>query len=222
MSETPHEEPRLFDLPLESSSSDPAPPTPSRRSRRAREESEGPEPLPLFEPEEAAPSDAFEPETDEPVSYARPRPVPPASPAPPTAGLGARARGGLGDLAILAGVGVVAAAGARALEAPIGWSQLPALLGFLLSWSFVYYVVALAFWGQTPGMAWAGVVARTTDDEPLSFGQTARRWAATWLTWALAGLPGLLALGGRSFADRASGSLTFEQAEVDSAQELVA
>ena len=56
----------------------------------------------------------------------------------------------------------------------------------------------------------AGLVARTGTSEPLSFGQTAQRWVATWLTWALAGLPGLLALSGRSLADRLSGSRTYE------------
>ena len=80
---------------------------------------------------------------------------------------------------------------------------------FLLAWSFLYFVVSLAFWGQTPGMAWAGLIARVGESEPLSFGQTARRWAATWLTWACAGLPGLLAFTGRSLADRMSGSRTY-------------
>ena len=84
------------------------------------------------------------------------------------------------------------------------------LLLFLLAWSFLYFVIALAFWGQTPGMAWAGVIARARAEEPLSFGQTVRRWAGAWLTWALAGLPGLLALTGRSLADRLSDSRTYE------------
>ena len=91
-----------------------------------------------------------------------------------------------------------------------GWVAHAALLLFLLAWSFLYFVVSLAFWGQTPGMAWAGLIARSGASEPLSFGQTAQRWAATWLTWALVGLPGLLALSGRSLADRLSGSRTYE------------
>lgn len=216
MRETPHEDPRLFDLPLAPSSAEGSS---SRRGRRGGAPSEPPESLPLFEAEPEEP--AVEPEGGSEAgsrhsARARPRALPPPPPALPFATLAARARGALGDLAILGSVGTVAVAGARWLDAPVGWAQGPALLAFLLSWSFLYFVVSLAFWGQTPGMAWAGLVARSGVDEPLSFGQTARRWAATWLTWALAGLPGLLALGGRSLADRASGSNTFELGELDS------
>ena len=57
-------------------------------------------------------------------------------------------------------------------------------------------------------MVWAGIVARGEDAEPLAFGQTARRWIGGLLTMALGGLPGLLALSGRSLADRLSGSRT--------------
>ncbi|MGE5234023.1 MAG: RDD family protein [Acidobacteriota bacterium] len=74
--------------------------------------------------------------------------------------------------------------------------------------SFAYAVVPLAFWGQTPGMAWAGIVARTTSGESLSFGQAARRWLGGWITALLGGVPGLLALSGRSLVDRLSGSRT--------------
>ena len=60
-------------------------------------------------------------------------------------------------------------------------------------------------------MLWAGLVARCGASEPLSFGQSVARWLATWLTWLLGGLPGLLALSGRSLVDRLSGSTTFVQ-----------
>jgi hypothetical protein len=137
-------------------------------------------------------------------------PLPRPAAAPPTAPLAPRLRAAAGDLAVLAAVTVLASAGASALEVEVGVRELPGVGLFLLAWSFLYFVVSLAFWGQTPGMVWAGVVARSGVDEPLSFGQTARRWAGTWLTWLAAGLPGLLALGGRSFADRISGSSTYE------------
>ncbi|MEM7480526.1 MAG: RDD family protein [Acidobacteriota bacterium] len=81
---------------------------------------------------------------------------------------------------------------------------------FLVVFSFVYSVVSLAFWGQTPGMAIAGVVARAPGDQPLTFGQTGMRWLGGLLTVALAGLPFLLSLTGRSLADRLSGSETFQ------------
>jgi uncharacterized RDD family membrane protein YckC len=128
----------------------------------------------------------------------------------PTAAIPRRLRAACGDLAILLAAGGVAAVGATLLGAHLGVESLPALLVFLLSFSFLYCVVSLAFWGQTPGMAWTGLIARSEETEPLSFGQTALRWLGHWLTWALLGLPGLLALSGRSLADRLSGSSTYE------------
>lgn len=127
-----------------------------------------------------------------------------------TAAIASRLRAACGDLAILLGVGAVAAVGATLLGAQLSLASVPALLVFLLSFSFLYCVVSLAFWGQTPGMAWCGLIARSEETEPLSFGQTALRWLGHWLTWALLGLPGLLALTGRSLADRLSGSGTYE------------
>ncbi len=94
--------------------------------------------------------------------------------------------------------------------------DLPALGMFVLVFSFVYSVMPLAFWGRTPGMALARVLSRGADGGPLTFGQTALRWLAGLLTVALAGLPLLLslpALGGRSLADRLSGSHTWLQPE---------
>lgn len=211
---TPHEEPRLFDLPLAPTPAGDDEPA-ARRSRRASVPP--PESLPLFPDDESESADGHELEPPAALEAPRrsrersgPRPVPPPASEVPTAGLAARTRAAAGDLAVLGAVGALAAAGARMLGAPITPERLPALGLFLLAWSFLYFVVSLAFWGQTPGMAWAGLVARTGSSEPLSFGQTAQRWAATWLTWALAGLPGLLALSGRSLADRLSGSRTYE------------
>ncbi len=149
-------------------------------------------------------------ERDEPVSDRR------ANPAATPAAIPRRLRASFGDLAILASAGAVAAVGATLLGARLDVGSLPALLVFLLSFSFLYCVVSLAFWGQTPGMAWSGLVARSEETEPLSFGQTALRWLGHWLTWALLGLPGLLALSGRSLADRLSGSCTYESRYSDS------
>ncbi|NJL29066.1 MAG: hypothetical protein HC897_14870 [Thermoanaerobaculia bacterium] len=78
-----------------------------------------------------------------------------------------------------------------------------------LVFSFLYCVVPLAFWGRTPGMVMSHEIARSLDDQPLSFGQTILRWLGALITLALAGLPTLLALiGGRSLADQISGSKT--------------
>lgn len=232
------EEPFLFDLPLSvpppsapSAGDSPRGETPPRRSSRrgARLES-----LPLFgEPEATSAPAASLSESEReplqvafaamPVAAARgpvpvPRPLDRDAPmgderatltATPAA-ISLRLRATFGDLAIFACAGAVAAVGATMLGAELNVGSLPALLVFLLSFSFLYCVVSLAFWGQTPGMAWTGLVARSQETEPLSFGQTALRWLGHWLTWALLGLPGLLALSGRSLADRLSGSRTYE------------
>ena len=93
----------------------------------------------------------------------------------------------------------------------VSWRDVPPLLVFALLFSFLYSVFSLAFWGQTPGMAWAGQLARSVTGEPLTFGQTALRWLGGLLTLLLAGLPLLLALaGGRSLADRISDSKTLQ------------
>jgi uncharacterized RDD family membrane protein YckC len=226
MSHTPHEEPGLFDLPLAPAASDSEASVASTPRRSRRPPPAQPESLPLFgadeldgdadEPLDAPPAAVPEPTRREragagtSVPRSRPVPLPPPAAATPTAPLGARLRGTAGDLAVLAAVTVLATGGASALEVEVGARELPGLGLFLLAWSFLYFVVSLAFWGQTPGMAWAGLVARSGEHEPLSFGQTARRWAGTWLTWIAVGLPGLLALGGRSLADRLSGSSTYE------------
>jgi uncharacterized RDD family membrane protein YckC len=219
MSESPHEDPVLFDLPMAPAAGGTNPP--ARRSHRSA--AERPESLPLFTDEELAggePPEDSEPErvaepphvyhhSAVPVEHPRPVALPPPGPEPETAPLAARLRASAGDLIVIAAVATTAIAGAGALGAPVALDEMPAVAVFLLAWSFVYCVVSLAFWGQTPGMAWAGLVARAARGEPLSFGQTVRRWAATWLTWALAGLPGLLALTGRSLADRLSASRTY-------------
>ncbi len=88
-------------------------------------------------------------------------------------------------------------------------SDWPAGLVFLLTFSFLYAVLPLAFWGRTPGMALAGLRGTSTDGRPMSFRQAVLRWLGSVLTLALAGLPLLLlALGGRSLSDLLSGSTT--------------
>lgn len=214
MTEDPRHEPGLFDLPLE-----PPPPAPARRAARPPGRGES---LPLFSDEEI--DEALGLPFDEPPARAateapaparrpaRPVPVPDPPAAPPLAALSRRGRAAAGDLAVLAAAGVVAAAGARSLDATLGAAELPPLALFVVCFSFVYFVIPLAFWGGTPGMLWAGLVARNAVSEPLSFGQSVMRWLGTWLTWGLGGLPGLLALGGRSLTDRISGSATYELA----------
>jgi uncharacterized RDD family membrane protein YckC len=231
------EEPFLFDLPL---SGPPPLTAPQGAGESARPEGSGrrsarrvarPESLPLFGEAELAatrlegptpaPDYAVLPVASaaaargpvpvpRPVEEELPRLESAATAGVATADLSKRLRAACGDLAILLAAGAVAAIGATLLGAELDLASLPALLVFLLSFSFLYCVVSLAFWGQTPGMAWSGLIARSEETEPLSFGQTALRWLGHWLTWALLGLPGLLALSGRSLTDRMSGSSTYE------------
>jgi uncharacterized RDD family membrane protein YckC len=124
------------------------------------------------------------------------------------AGIGRRVASGAADLLVHVAVGVVALAGCRYLGVTPDVRDWPAIAIFLLSFSFLYTVVPLAFWGHTLGMTWAGLTSQSSDGEALSFDQTARRWLGMLLTLAALGLPLLLALSGRSLVDRISDSST--------------
>ena len=134
------------------------------------------------------------------------------APVPALASLRPRLLAGVVDLGCHAAVAAVAAAGAAVLGVPLEPAALPGLVLLLLVFSLVYFVVPLAFWGKTAGMAAAGLACRAGDDQPLTFGEAARRWSGALLTVLLAGLPVVLVLaGGRSLADRLSGSDLFEE-----------
>ena len=133
--------------------------------------------------------------------------VPAQGPVP--APFAARLLAALADLGVHLLAAAVGWGGAAAAGVRIGVAELPAMGVFLLAFSFLYSVVSLAFWGRTPGMAAAGVVSRGAGGQPLTFGQTGLRWVGAVLTALLLGLPLLVALTGRSLADRLSGSQTF-------------
>jgi uncharacterized RDD family membrane protein YckC len=78
----------------------------------------------------------------------------------------------------------------------------------LFLFSLLYFTLPLAFWGHTPGMAWRQLRARDRHGRALTFGQTALRFLAAWLTVALAGLPLIFVLTKATFADRLSASTT--------------
>ncbi|MEM7049489.1 MAG: RDD family protein [Acidobacteriota bacterium] len=198
-----------------------APPAMTAADRLALEELEE---LPLF-PEDspaalsedelfAAPAGPAEsatvPAEAEPaLSYPAPAPAAPSEPV--AAPLRARLIAVVADALLLSTVLAVCLLGSAFLGGPTDvWRHGLAFAAFLTVFSFVYSVVSLAFWGQTPGMVLAGVVARAGRDQPLTFGQTGLRWLAGWMTVALGGLPLLFVLTGRSLADRLSGSDTFE------------
>lgn len=184
----PTDEPLLFDLPLEPERSRPVPPL-AERKRASRP---APEPDLGAILDETGPGIRDQAEED----------------APDRAGIGIRLAAGAADLLVHAAVGVGVLLGCRYLGVRPVLSDWPALALFLLSFSFLYTVVPLAFWGHTPGMAWAGLDARSRDGEPLAFDQTARRWLGAIVTSLLLGLPLVLALGGRSLSDLLSGSET--------------
>jgi len=123
-------------------------------------------------------------------------------------GVGRRLAAGAADLLVHVAVAILALAGCRYLGVVLALRDWPAMAVFLLSFSFLYTVVPLAFWGHTLGMTWAGLTSESAEGEPLSFDQTARRWLGALLTLATLGLALLLALTGRSLADRISGSRT--------------
>jgi len=124
-----------------------------------------------------------------------------------SAPISARLMAGLADLLVHAAMAVGAVAGVYLLGVRPRLEDWPPFAVLLLTFSFLYSVVPLAFWGQTLGMAWVGLVATTPEGEALTFEQTALRWLGAFLTSATLGLP-LLFARRRSPADWLSGSIT--------------
>lgn len=191
------EEPLLFDLPLTGPERDAARQRPSRAPRAAAPPA----------PSETSGTPAAR--RSGPVSVPTPEPLLKPGPATGYAGRGRRIAAGAADLLVHAATGVLALLGARWMGAWPEISDWPALAAFLLSFSFLYTVLPLAFWGHTLGMAWAGITARNRDGEPLTFDQTARRWLGGLLTLLTAGLALLVSGHRRSLTDLISGSATY-------------
>lgn len=215
--ETP-EEPLLFDLPLDIPERERQAPTERKRAADRRPLREDRSPERLLEPE--PPSLPLR-------APASPRPVPvqkqlldvsrepePLAPAPEDVeddgrpSIASRFAAGIADLVVHTAVLVLALLGSRQLGVRPILADWPAFALFLLSFSFLYTVVPLAFWGHTLGMAWAGLTSRSRDGEPLTFDQTVRRWLGGLLTVAMLGLPILVAGRGRNLSDLLSGSET--------------
>ncbi len=204
----PPDEPLLFDLPLGGPEREPEPPPPPRRKQpeRPAREGRGSEAGPATR---SRPVPVPDPEPDDEEANA----VPARRPASEFARRGRRLASGLADLMVHAAVLVGALLGTRWMGVkPDPVRDWPALALFLLSFSFLYTVLPLAFWGQTLGMAWANITSRNRDGEPLTFDQTARRWLTGLVTAALLGLPALVS-GRRSLSDLVSGSATYPGAE---------
>lgn len=116
--------------------------------------------------------------------------------------------GGAADVLLLLAVLCVALLSMLPLGLAPAREQWPGFALFLASFSFMYCTFPLAFWGQTPGMAWRGLRAINEDGLSLSFSQTTLRWVGGAVSMLLLGLPLVVALSGRSIADRLSGSWT--------------
>ena len=197
------DEPLLFDLPLSGPERAPEP-TLRKKSERPRREAR-PAELPLAT--RSGPVAVPDPEPTHEVNE------PEASPAHEFALRGSRLGSGLADLMVHAAVLVGVLLGTRWMGVkPDPIRDWPALALFLASFSFLYIVLPLAFWGQTLGMAWAGISSRNRDGEPLTFDQAARRWLGNLLTAALLGLPSLIS-SRRSLTDLVSSSATYPGGE---------
>jgi uncharacterized RDD family membrane protein YckC len=127
------------------------------------------------------------------------------------AGRSRRFAAGGADLLVHASVAVIALLGTRGMGVRPSLASWPAWALFLLSFSFLYSVLPLAFWGHTLGMAWAAITSRNRDGEPLTFDQTVRHWLGGILTVATLGLPLLVTGDRRSLTDVLSGSATYPE-----------
>jgi uncharacterized RDD family membrane protein YckC len=201
------DEPLLFDLPLSSPEREPEPPPLRRKPERTAREARAPE-LPLTTRSGPVPVPDPEPADEADESGERD-----GAPASEFAARGSRLGAGLADLLVHAAVLVGALLGTRWMGVRPDFARdWPALAVFLASFSFLYTVLPLAFWGQTLGMAWTGISSRNRDGEPLTFDQTARRWLGGVITAATLGLASLVS-SRRSLTDLVSGSATYPGGE---------
>jgi len=196
MSDRSSQELDLFDLPL----TDPAhsrsvAPTP--KVSKPQEESSDRDDFSLFADLEPEPA-------DEPSDYEDS--VVDTGPTTDQGVTGARIFSGLIDSAVIGGMMLIIFGASAAIGTAPRLDAAPGYLAFLLVFSFLYWVVPLSFWGQTPGMAWTALASRNHDGCPLSFRQAVVRWAAVLVTVLTMGIPLLLLVTGRSLSDRLSGT----------------
>lgn len=117
-----------------------------------------------------------------------------------------RLAGGVLDLvAHLAALAAAVVGGWLLGVPPTSLSVYPLAL-FVLSFSFLFHVLPLTFWGHTPGMASVGLLARSADGGPLTINQSIRRWLGVLLIAGSCGLLFLIRPKGQSIPDLFSGS----------------
>lgn len=192
----PPPEPPRVELPVGGLTEDKLPSEPSE-GKIVLDVKPSEEPLLLFQeepekdvsPQEPQPEGKAEPKKNEAVDLAR-----------------ARLLAGLLDLGVVLAIAISALVFVALMGVdltPLPWAPMAL---FLTAFSFLYCAFPLAFWGRTPGMAYLGLQATGLDGQSLSFGQTAWRWLAGFLTVATFGLPLILTLKGTYLSDLLSKS----------------
>lgn len=182
----------LFDLPLVLDPSGPS----------ATEPPPEPEPEPVAEPAHSDLLLDLEPIAEEEEVAETPR-----RPSPAAGLLRRRLLAGLFDLAVTTAAWTILLLAALFMGAGLRASDWPGYLLALASFSFVYTVYSLVFWGRTPGMRRARLAAQCDNGAPITVGRAVLRWLGGAVTALLLGLPSLLLLrGGRSFTDYVSDS----------------
>jgi uncharacterized RDD family membrane protein YckC len=201
----PAEEDLLFDLPLDPAAAEPTPaslpdPPAIDQPPLPLDQARPPGPEPYAEELEAVIADSHrEPQGPGHRHYTG---------EPTAAGLGPRAVAGLIDLGVCGVVAVMILVALLTQGVRPSLSDWPAGSVFLLTFSFLYSVLPLAFWGRTPGMVLAGLRSTSPEGQPMTFRQASFKWLGLVLTVALAALPLLLVLTGRSLSDMLSGTVT--------------
>lgn len=91
------------------------------------------------------------------------------------------------------------------LPQPLAWMPVAGLAAFVVMLSYYYFVVTWILWGKTIGGAIFDVRV-TAEEGPLTLAGASMRWAAVYLSLALAGIGFMLAAlpSRRSLPDRMS------------------
>ena len=182
-------------------------PDASEKPLGPREDDAAPEPAPEPPPSKSAPSPPERSTAGAPM-FSAPEPEETEPEAPRAVAFARRVAAGLADLLILALVGAVElAAGALLLDLRFPPPAFLPLAAFLLLAALVLLVLAPFVWGTTPGMALADLRICAEDGGSPTLSAALLRFVGFLVTFALAGVPLLVAAfdrRGRTLADLVS------------------